>query len=88
MIDHFLTKYVEVCTNVINATEGADGEVTTGLVAYQGTLVDCDETWIALGTYDFNDEPVHKKIIKITELVSIEVVEDEIDEEPASQELN
>ena len=71
MLQYFLDSTVQIATNIEQQQPTEDGEVYFAKLAYQGVLMDYDDTWAVLGYYNDNDEPIIVASIRLDSIVAI-----------------
>lgn len=73
MLHYFLDQPVQVSTDIEQQQINEDGSEIFAKLAYQGVLLDFDDTWVILGYYDNSDVPNVVASIKIDRVISIDV---------------
>lgn len=71
MLQYFLDNLVQVATNIEQSQTDEEGNVHYAKLAYQGVLLDFDDTWAVLGYYNDNDVPTVVTSIKLDSIVAI-----------------
>ena len=71
VLQYFLDKMVQISTDVEQSREEEDGSIQYAKLAYQGILLDFDDTWVVLGYYDESDMPNIIASIKINNVIAV-----------------
>jgi hypothetical protein len=86
MLLYFLDNSVQINTNIESSQEDEEGNISHAKLAYQGVLLDFDDTWLVVGYYNDEDEPTVIACIKQDSVVSINLAPPE--ELESSNEMN
>lgn len=70
MLQYLLDATVQIHTDIEQQQSDEEGNTTFAKLAYQGVLLDFDDTWVVLGYYS-DDLPVIGATIKIDNVVAI-----------------
>jgi hypothetical protein len=86
MLLYFLDHTCQINTNIESSQEDDQGNVSYAKLAYQGVLLDFDDTWLVVGYYNAEDEPTVIACIKQDSVVAINLAPPE--ELESSNEMN
>ena len=73
MLQYFLDRPVQVSTDIEQQQIHEDGSEVFAKLAYQGVLLDFDDTWVVLGYYDDAEVPTIVASIKIDRVISVDL---------------
>lgn len=91
VLQYFLDATVQVSTDIEQQQVTDDDNVIYAKLAYQGVLLDFDDTWVVLGYYDDEGAPTIVAAIKLENVVAIDLNHNNLQdtaEQPPKGEVN